>query len=111
MMRQIKWSEAVGKTVANVDDGTVSMAITFTDGTFMLVVAEESYGDVSVVSELFNPLSDTPFNRRRAIALGILSEDELKDIRAEDNHKREVATTTAERRQYELLKAKYERSA
>ena len=110
-MRQIKWSEAVGKTVANVDDGTVSMAVTFTDGTFMLVVAKEYYGDLSVEDEQFTLLSDSPFNRRRAIALGITSEYELNESRAEYNHQLALAKAATERRQYELLKLKYDGSA
>lgn len=109
MMKQITIEEAAGKTFKQfVGFTTHKAALVFTDDTFCLLTIESGYdpGDEWIV-----PYAEElhPYEFHDAVEAGILSQEEADAINEEENRKQKLKNEEKQRKQYERLKAKFEK--
>ncbi len=97
-------TNCAGKTVARTFDDADSVTITFTDGTYAYMQARERFGSVELDEE---PL-DANWGDYIAHTVGLITDEEMAAIEAEDTIERAARDAAQERALYEQLKAKYE---
>lgn len=109
MLKQITFfSQAQGRTVDAVAGGDCEgrLYIKFTDGTFAILVPEKEYDDLSIGEDKFD---HTAYGVHHAVNLGILTTDELEEMKAEERRKLQEYRDERDRRQYEELRLKFEK--
>lgn len=113
MMRQISIADAIGKRLTGFETWLRELAVlTFDDGTFAVLEAHQEYesAEISAVvpgSPRFRLLD---ISHEVLIRMGVISPEELNEIRAADARAREARIEAAERAQYERLRAKFDPS-
>jgi hypothetical protein len=106
--RLSKIEDTVGKTVlrvAEADDYHSIIALFFTDGTYVCITSESSYGDYPSTTIYTDSLSDT-----EQFSLGLITKDELGERRRIKKQGELKQREAHERRQLDELKRKYETS-
>jgi hypothetical protein len=103
---KISSEQAPGKKVLGFFYNVVEdkLLITFDDETFVYLEASLTYGDVELVEDPFDPLN---FGKERLLASGVITGEELTELRAIANTEYREHLETREQREYERLKVKY----
>jgi len=108
MLRQIKFSEITGRTVAKAAIDSPEAVIAFTDGTFVSLESAWMRGEsYSLVEAAFRP-SEMPRPPWTAIQAGVLTKEEYDAARAPVAGEVRAHQERMERALYGRLKAKYE---
>jgi hypothetical protein len=107
-MRQIKLSEAAGKTFAGCVFSSVcsDALILFADGTFACLGVDTGYerGDETIEEGTLSPLN---FGDTLLVGHGVYSQAELDAIRNERDEKSKVAREAYELQEFQRLRAKF----
>lgn len=108
MLKEVPLAEIVGKTVQGDAINGENLLLTFTDGTFTVLVAEcHGYdGDnLEIVQDTFYPQS---FHKSDLIRTGMMTEAEWQQTEGERQSRWQAVKDEGERAQYEQLKRKFE---
>ena len=109
MKKEIKLSEALGKTLAGFESSFTSgqAVLVFADGTFSTIGIDRGrgYGGEEIAERELNILD---FGNDKLIALGITSEEELDEKANQFRKAVEEIADKCERDEYERLKRKFE---
>lgn len=101
MSDRINIADACGKTIARTACGGFGryLAIIFTDDTYSILGACNNYGSTEI--------EDCGVYDEDLKELGLISADEYENRKKVEKERRAKASEDAERRQYEILKAKF----
>lgn len=106
-MEQITYTEAIGKTLANIWYRGRDMVLSFTDKTWVHCYISSGYerGDEEYEFPPFGELES-----HLMLKAGLITQDEHDVLRAKEREESEARTEALQRKQYEQLKAKFELS-
>lgn len=100
---QVKLTASAGKTIQSVQATTDEVILVFTDGTFVLLAAEE---DIAI--EIVDRRATLHGHGSNLVGLGVITQQELNTRRTEEQTRRDRALNDRERETYLRLKAKFE---
>lgn len=110
MKQEVRFNECIGKTIEGMAFEVCGpqLVITFTDGTFSALEAEnlsDEPDDVEITESKLDPLKFGPTD---VVRLGIMSGEEIGNLRIERQAAVLAASENDARQLYESLKARFE---
>ena len=108
MKQEITYTEAIGKTIEAIELSHTSggMIIVFTDGTFTHFEVHHGYHD-DAPEIMWSKLDLLDFGDDQLITAGVISQDELDQIRKQKSAKFKAKKEAYDRQEYERLKKKF----